>query len=37
MSCFPKLVDNVDILEILVQVWAEDVLAPMTANEKKNF
>ena len=37
LSCFPKLVDNIDILEILIAVWSEDVVAGMTAAQKKNF
>ena len=37
LSCFPKLVDNIDILEVLVQVWAEDVLAGMSAANKKSI
>lgn len=37
LSCFPKLVDNIDILEVLVQVWAEDVLGTMSAAHKKSI
>lgn len=37
LSCFPKLVDNIDILEVLVQVWAEDVLGSMSAANKKSI
>ncbi len=37
ISCFPKLIDNIDILEVLCQVWAEDVLASLSANQKKSF
>ena len=37
LSCFPKLVDNIDILEVLVAVWAEDVLATMSAADKKSI
>ena len=37
LSCFPKLVDNIDILEILIAVWSEDVIAPMSLAQKKNF
>ena len=36
-SCFPKLIDNIDILEVLVKVWVEDVVATMTAPQKKSF
>ena len=36
MACFPKIVDNIDILEVLAQVWAEDVLAGMSAQQKKS-
>lgn len=37
LSTFPKLIDNIDILEVLTAVWNEDVLATMTAVQKKNF
>ena len=37
LSSFPKLVDNIDILEVLVAVWAEDVLATMSATDKKSI
>ena len=29
LSCFPKIIDNIDILETLVIVWAEDVYAKL--------
>ena len=34
LSSFPKIVDNIDILEKLVEVWSEDV---MTTNQKKTI
>jgi hypothetical protein len=37
LSCFPKIVDNIDILEIVTCVWAEDVLSGMSAAQKKSI
>lgn len=36
-SSFPKLVDNIDILEVLCKVWVEDYLTPLSATQKKSF
>jgi len=37
LSCFPKLVDNIDILEVLISVWSEDIVATLNPGQKKNF
>ena len=37
LSCFPKLVDNIDLLEVLVQVWTEDVVSSFSAQQKKSI
>ena len=37
LSTFPKLIDNIDILEILTAVWNEDVVATLQPQQKKNF
>ena len=37
LSCFPKIIDNIDILEQLVIVWTEDVIAPMSATQKRSI
>lgn len=34
LSCFPKIIDNIDILEILVTVWNEDIVSKMKAAER---
>ena len=31
LSTFPKLIDNIDILEVLTAVWSEDIVATLTA------
>lgn len=35
MSCFPKVMDCPDMLEVVVQVWQEDVMATLTVIQKK--
>lgn len=37
LSCFPKIIDNIDILEQLVVVWQEDVIATLTVQQKKSI
>ena len=37
LSCFPKIIDNIDILEQLVICWQEDVIAGMTPANKKSI
>ena len=37
MSCFPKIIDNIDILEQLVIVWQEDVIKPLSDAQKKSI
>ena len=37
MSCFPKIIDNIDILEQLVIVWQEDIVDKMSAAQKKSI
>ena len=36
MCCFPKIIDNIDILESFAQYWSDDVLAQMPATSKKS-
>ena len=37
LSCFPQIIDNIDIVEVLAEVWSEDVVAKMTAAQKRNI
>ena len=37
LSCFPKIIDNIDILEQLVIVWSEDVMKPMSDAQKRSI
>jgi len=37
MSCFNKIIDCLDILEVVAQVWQEDYFAPMGAATKRSI
>ena len=37
LSCFPKIIDNIDILEQLVIVWQEDIITPLSNAQKKSI
>jgi len=36
MSCFAKILDCPDILEVLASIWFEDHFSAMNANQKKS-
>ena len=37
LSCFPKIIDNIDILEQLVVVWQEDIISTLSNAQKKSI
>jgi hypothetical protein len=36
ISTFPKILDSPDVLEIFTQIWVEDVMTGLNANQKKS-
>jgi hypothetical protein len=36
MSCFPKILDSPDILEMVAQIWHEDHFTALNATQKKS-
>jgi len=37
ISCLPKILNNPDIVEVLGNVWFEDVYAKQSNDQKKNI
>ena len=37
LASFPKIIDNIDILETVAAVWSEDVMAALSAPQKKSI
>jgi hypothetical protein len=36
MSCFPKILDSPDLLEMVAQIWHEDHFTTLNATQKKS-